>query len=382
MKVDNYAVSLNAQHFNMERNFTEAKLTTESENFQSASSSNIHSSELDTKQRESAYDKLSVELSKAILQNVALESRRSTRDILEMSYTYEERQSLNFETQAYIRSDSKEMTLSLNVSLSRSFIEKSNIRLEDLQMLKDPLVLSFDGQMPSLSTERFSFDIDSDGESEQISMLNQGAAFLALDKNSNGTIDDGSELFGTQSGDGFADLRAYDDDKNGWIDENDAIFDKLRVWQKDGTQERLLALGEVGVGAIFLGNIDTPFSLKSDTNALLGEIRRSGFFVFEDGRASIVSHVDMVASKETQDDVQKVQDLQKSISTLELDRTYKNNKDESGDFGNKELEKLQNKLDALKAKLSTAKEEDKAALQTQIAGIFAQMMSIIAAKLT
>jgi len=61
--------------------------------------------------------------------------------------------------------------------------------------LKDPLVLSFDGQMPTLSTKTFSFDIDSDGKSDQISQLNAGNGFLALDRNNNKKIDDGSELF-------------------------------------------------------------------------------------------------------------------------------------------------------------------------------------------
>ncbi len=39
-------------------------------------------------------------------------------------------------------------------------------------------------------------------------------------------INDGSELFGTSSGDGFKDLATYDEDENGWIDENDSIFSK------------------------------------------------------------------------------------------------------------------------------------------------------------
>lgn len=42
---------------------------------------------------------------------------------------------------------------------------------------------------------------------------------LSLDQNGNGEIDNGTELFGTKSGDGFADLARYDLDYNGWIDE-------------------------------------------------------------------------------------------------------------------------------------------------------------------
>ena len=382
MKINNFAVSLDAQYFNLQRDFTEAKLSRKTENFESNASLDINKLELNSAQRDSAYNELSVELSKVILKNINLEANRPMRDILEESYTHEEHQALNFQVQAYIQSDSKEMAISLNVSLSRSFLQKTDLRLESLQKLKDPLVFSFDGRMPSLSTQTFSFDIDSDGKPDQISQLQAGSAFLALDKNSNGIIDNGSELFGTQSGDGFADLKAYDEDKNGWIDENDVIFDKLRIWQKSDGEDRLIGLGQIGIGAIFLGNTTTPFSLKSDTNVLLGEIRHSGFFIFENGQAGVVSQVDLMVSKETQDDLEKVQNLQKSISVFELEGAYENSETDSGDFGNKQLEKLQKKLDALEAKLSSAKEEEKVVLQTQIAGIFAQIMSIIAAKLT
>ena len=41
----------------------------------------------------------------------------------------------------------------------------------------------------------------------------------ALDINEDGKINDGKELFGTASGNGFGDLAAYDQDNNGWIDE-------------------------------------------------------------------------------------------------------------------------------------------------------------------
>ena len=55
-------------------------------------------------------------------------------------------------------------------------------------------------------------------------MLGKGSGFLALDKDGNGKIDDGNELFGTKSSDGFGDLREYDSDGSGWIDENDEIL--------------------------------------------------------------------------------------------------------------------------------------------------------------
>jgi hypothetical protein len=44
-----------------------------------------------------------------------------------------------------------------------------------------------------------------------------------------GRVNDGRELFGPITGDGFAELAAYDDDGNNWIDENDGIYDNLSI---------------------------------------------------------------------------------------------------------------------------------------------------------
>ena len=79
-----------------------------------------------------------------------------------------------------------------------------------------------------LSDQTFYFDLDADGEEEEISML-KGSGYLALDKNEDGIINDGSELFGTGNGDGFADLARYDEDGNGWIDENDSILSLIHI---------------------------------------------------------------------------------------------------------------------------------------------------------
>ena len=127
-------------------------------------------------------------------------------------------------------------------------------------------------------------------------MLGSTSAFLALDKNGNGEIDDGSELFGTSSGDGFKDLSAYDLDKNGWIDEADEVFDKLRLWQvnADGTKT-LYTLKDKDIGALYLGNVDTTFSVNNDNNETNALIRKTGLFLREDGSAGTMAHVDLVS---------------------------------------------------------------------------------------
>ena len=202
---------------------------------------------------------------------------------------------LSVAAQGIIKTPDKEINLNLNFNLSQSFVRQNLSISKQLVSFRlvDPLVINLSGELPSLDERTFSFDIDSDGELDQISRLKSGSGFLALDKNGNGAIDDGSELFGTKTGDGFGELASYDEDGNGWIDENDSIFAGLRVWLNDSEGSRLIALGEAGVGAIFLGSTQSGFELKNSDDQTLGVLQKSGVFLFESGEAGAISHIDI-----------------------------------------------------------------------------------------
>lgn len=76
-------------------------------------------------------------------------------------------------------------------------------------------------------------------------------------------IDDGRELFGPQTGNGFEELAGYDSDNNGWIDENDPIYNNLQIWQHDEYgNSTLIAVGKAGVGAIYLGSTQTTINTR------------------------------------------------------------------------------------------------------------------------
>jgi len=200
--------------------------------------------------------------------------------------TYQEEESLSMQTKGCVKTqDGRNIDINLDVTMQRSFYSKT---MTKETMMIDPLVINFKGNLPELSDATFSFDIDCDGKSDQISCLAKNSGFLALDKNNNGQIDDGSELFGTQSGNGFKDLSQYDTDANGWIDENDPIFDGLRIW----SNHELIGLGEVGIGAIYLGAQSSPFMFKNDANESLGQLRQSGIFLFESGDVGTISQID------------------------------------------------------------------------------------------
>lgn len=370
MKIDNYSVFMNSTYFNMTGSFSSIK--GDSKSALSTSSNIIESAKIDEESIKKSYDEMSQKLAKTLLSNISTSSRTIIGDRIEIKATYMEAQELNFQTKAYVQADGREMELSLDISLSRSFVSKTSLNISN-SAVQDPLIISLSSSMPKLSTNKFTFDIDSDGESEQISKLGLNSAFLALDKNNNGVVDNGNELFGTKNGDGFRDLAFYDDDKNSWIDENDAIFDKLRIWQKTDKEDKLLALGEVGIGAIFLGSANTPFSLKSNQNDLLGEMRKSGIVLFENAKAGTISQIDLAVSDPTKESLAKLDDVKKANSLKNVSQKYSDDKESSEDA----LQKLQKRLKMLEDSLLSARDDERPAIQAQIGAIYAQMMSLL-----
>lgn len=211
-------------------------------------------------------------------------------------YYHEESESASFSTQGTVKcADGREINFNLNLEMSRSFQEyyEENMSYTQVSMC-DPLVINLDGNIADLSDQTFYFDLDGDGQEDEVNRLGKGSGFLALDKNEDGVINDGSELFGTKSGNGFADLAAYDTDHNGFIDEGDEIWDKLKIWVMDENGNRqLYSLAEKGVGAICLQNEATNFAITDDNNQTKGMIRNTGVFLYENGNAGTVQHVDM-----------------------------------------------------------------------------------------
>lgn len=217
-----------------------------------------------------------------------------------------EQEDTSFSTVGTVRTkDGREINFNVNVNMSRRCEEYYREELNVAQFaLYDPLVINLNTDVTKLSDQTFYFDLDADGEEEEISML-RGSGYLALDKNGDGVINDGSELFGTKNGDGFADLARYDEDGNGWIDENDSIWSKLKIWCKDENgNDVLYKLSDKGVGAICLKNVSTDFTMQGDrkaqdgtmnANATNAVIRKTGIFLYENGNVGTVQHVDMAA---------------------------------------------------------------------------------------
>ncbi|MDD4113383.1 MAG: hypothetical protein PHC56_10195 [Herbinix sp.] len=74
-----------------------------------------------------------------------------------------------------------------------------------------------------------------------------------------------------------------------------AVMDS-KIWTKEAEGNNYLVdLKKADVGAIYLGNIDTQFSLKNDENILNAEIKKTGIYLRESsGAVGTLNHVDMV----------------------------------------------------------------------------------------
>lgn len=148
----------------------------------------------------------------------------------------------------------------------------------------DPLVLDLAGN--GFATRGLDdpllFDLNADGRQDHISAPSGDDALLALDRNGNGRIDDGKELFGDQHGaaNGFAELARFDDNGDGRIDRQDSVFDRLLLLRFDEQgRQRTQSLSEAGVGVIHLQAQQVKQALGA-----YDEIAQLGSFEFTDGR--------------------------------------------------------------------------------------------------
>lgn len=217
-----------------------------------------------------------------------------------IDYHYERteihKESLKFSANGSVkteRGEAIEFSLAFSIKQESQIDERISFKVGDA--LIDPLVLNFDGAVVTISDVKHSFDLNLDGRSDEFSFVGSGSGFLAIDKNSDGIINDGSELFGPSEGNGFNELFAYDGDANSWIDENDEVFDQLVIWTKDTNgDEHLFSLKDKGVGALYLGREDTEFELKGTNDMLSGVMRESSIYLKEEGGVGTLQEIDLV----------------------------------------------------------------------------------------
>ncbi|MGD1865623.1 MAG: SdrD B-like domain-containing protein, partial [Phormidesmis sp.] len=129
-----------------------------------------------------------------------------------------------------------------------------------------PIALDLNGdgvQTTALGDTTGTFDLRGDGNAIASGWLSSEDAFLVVDNNGNGTIDDISEMFGGDVGDGFAKLATYDTNGDGLIDTAELLGGGLALWRDGNSNHQtdageLISLGSQGITSLDTAFVETP----------------------------------------------------------------------------------------------------------------------------
>lgn len=192
-------------------------------------------------------------------------------------------------------SDGREINFNLHLEHQQTTrIEAmTSLSLQKVAM-HDPLVINLGDQPVRLQDTHFEFDLLGEGKTQTYAMLGGGAGYLTFDVNGDGKVTDGRELFGTQTGDAYGELTHYDDDGNGWIDENDAIFSQLKIWHNQADNQATISLAQAGAGAIYLGNTPFEYQMRDSNGALQGQSKQAGLVLMENGELKTSQAIDLM----------------------------------------------------------------------------------------
>ena len=211
----------------------------------------------------------------------------------------------------------------INLNTHTNFNDAKNFRWP-----VDPLVLDLDGDgIETLGIDannRVLFDHDNDGVKTGTGWVSADDGLLVLDRNGNGTIDSGRELFGDQTlvngqtaEDGYAALSAEDTNANGIFDAGDANFDNVRIWQdknSDGISQadELHTLAEVGIASIGIDSTDTNITTNGNVQSA------EGIYTKTDGTTGTTGNLDLAENTFYREFTEKIELTETAKSLAEM----------------------------------------------------------------
>lgn len=182
---------------------------------------------------------------------------------------------------------------SSQLQLSYQRYEQESLTLRAGADAIDPLALDLGGGglQARRAEQPLQVDLQGDGSLENLPDLGNGGVWLVHDRNGNGLVDDGSELFGPASGNGFRDLAALDVDHNGWVDADDPAWSSLALWRQDGS---LIDLEAADLSALSTASLDGAFTLRDQHDQDLAQLRRTGVYLKTDRQLGAIQQLDII----------------------------------------------------------------------------------------
>ena len=190
-----------------------------------------------------------------------------------------------------------------NGDLGIRLTSKNNLRpnMDEAEKTQSPIVIDMngDGVKTVAKGGHVYFDHDGNGFAENTGWVDSNDALLVLDRNQNGLIDNGGELFGSNtmlaSGEkaknGFEALAEYDENQDGIINTNDSIWSKLQLWQ-DKNQNGLVDDDELTfLSDSQITSINVSYQNKNKTDEHGNVHRESGQVTWADGHQTDATDV-------------------------------------------------------------------------------------------
>lgn len=163
---------------------------------------------------------------------------------------------------------------------------------------RDPLIIDLGSDGIELTTlsDGVNFDLDRNGFAEKTAWIGTEDGFLAMDKNENGIIDNGGELFGDRfimengrvSSSGFEALISLDENEDGIIDSEDDAFSELFIWIDGNHNGRTENSELVSLEDMDIVSIDTDFVIENNVDMGTGTMcAEYSKVLFKDGERKI-----------------------------------------------------------------------------------------------
>ncbi len=183
-------------------------------------------------------------------------------------------------------SSSQAVSMSFSIQMEFEFSFEFSVDQSQVQQ-SDPITFDLDGDGIELTHYAAGalFDITGSGQKVRTAFVTGGDAFLAIDRDGDGKITSGKELFGDQNGavNGYEELRKLDSNNDGVINRLDKDFGKLVLFKDNGNgiseAGELIGLSEAGIQEISLGYRNVNLAAKGGNH-----IAQMASFRWSDGR--------------------------------------------------------------------------------------------------
>ncbi|SFD04082.1 hypothetical protein [Pseudoalteromonas denitrificans] len=215
-------------------------------------------------------------------------------DWLQVTQTHMREQTLNFNLKGEFGINNKNFNVDYQFNLTEKQSSISQIEVSAIQ-LKDPLIIQYgSASLSGLNGETSQIDINQDQQKDSLPMFSGNVGYLVHDKNQNGQADNGTELFGPNTGSGFNELSKLDQNNNGFIDPEDKAFDKLYIWHvNDSGDEVWIKLSDTKIEGILLNSTETPFNFFDKQNQLQAKMTHSSIALSNSGDVFGVHEIDI-----------------------------------------------------------------------------------------